>query len=167
VHNTYFTFPVLFIMLSNHFPEVYNHVFSAQVLIVLAVCGALVRHAMVTKNSFERWTILPAAIGVMSLIFLTAERGSRQELGPISFSEIKPVIAARCQRCHSTHPTDEIFRVPPKDVVFETNEQWIANADKIYLQVVVSKAMPLGNKTQITEAERVLIYRSISPYLKR
>jgi uncharacterized membrane protein len=63
VHNTYFIFPVLFIMLSNHYPVVYNHSLNWVLLLILGVAGALTRHAMVTKSPVQRWTLLPALAG--------------------------------------------------------------------------------------------------------
>src|SRR5690606_24280873 len=72
VHTTSFTFPVLFIMLSNHYPGLYGHHYNWILLIILSVSGALVRHTMVTKNTKERWLLIPAAIGMMALVFVSA-----------------------------------------------------------------------------------------------
>ena len=158
VHNTYFTFPVLFIMVSNHYPLVYNHPKNWLVLIVLAVSGALVRHAMVTKNKIERWTLLPAAFGLMFLLYLTAKTdlntGSRE---PVSYQEVHAVFSSRCLQCHSSHPTDDIFKEPPKGLILETEAQTLAILDKLEQHVVIAKTMPLANKTGMTEDERALV----------
>jgi uncharacterized membrane protein len=160
VHNTYFIFPVLFIMLSNHYPEIYNHSANWLLLITLGVSGALVRHAMVTKVPAQRWTLLPAALGLLALVFMTrvqVPESSSVHGQPVSFAQVNSVIQARCVACHSSNPTDDIFKAAPKGLIFESEEQVRVVSQKIYQQVVVGKTMPLGNKTQMTEEERALI----------
>lgn len=158
VHNTYFTFPVLFIMLSNHYPAIYNHQYNWLLMILLGISGALVRHAMVAKNPVERWTLFPAAIGIGALVFMTAG-GPRvaDASAPIAFDQVSKIFESRCVTCHSAHPTDDIFKEPPKNMVLESEAQIRAAAEKIYEQAVVTKVMPLGNKTNITMDERNLL----------
>ena len=158
VHNTYFTFPVLFIMLSNHYPAIYNHEYNWILLILLGISGALVRHAMVAKRPVERWTLFPAAVGIGALVMMTARAPQIAEnLEPISFEKVSGIFQQRCVNCHSAHPTDDVFKVPPKDMILETEPQIRAAAAKIYEQAVVTKVMPLGNKTNITMEERALL----------
>ena len=160
VHNTYFIFPVLFIMLSNHYPLVYNHPQNWLLLIILSVSGALVRHAMVTKNPVERWTLLPAAIGLGALVFATiplAPKLAVQAPGRIEFAQVQSVVQRRCLACHSSANTDDIYKEAPHGVKFETEEQIRNRAMDINLHVVLAKSMPLGNKTQMTDAERETI----------
>lgn len=161
VHNTYFTFPVLFIMLSNHYATIYNHPQNWLLLILLAVSGALVRHAMVTTKPAERWTLLPAAIGLLALIFVTGkifegEKNTRV-LEKVSYQTLQPIIQKHCLGCHSANPTDEVFKITPKGLVLESEASLIASVDKIEEQVLITKIMPLGNKTNITEEEKNLI----------
>lgn len=158
VHNTYFTFPVLFIMLSNHYPALYNHPQNWILLIILGVSGALVRHAMVTKNNLERWTLAPAAIGLGALVYMTAAGGAKYKNveGTVTFEQIYPIVQTRCLSCHATNNTDDIFKVPQKGLIFETEAQLLAVKDKIYQQVVVGRVMPFANKTNMTEDERAL-----------
>lgn len=73
VHNTYFIFPVLFIMLSNHYPTLYNHPQNCLLLIILGVSSALLRHAMVTKVIRERWALIPSVIGFAVLFYLSTQ----------------------------------------------------------------------------------------------
>lgn len=167
VHNTYFIFPVLFIMLSNHYSSVYMHSYNWLLLIILSVAGACTRHAMVTKVAAQRWTLIPAIIALLGLVYMTGAPKPAvpekmvQTTGPepVTFAQVHAVFQQRCLTCHSSHPTDDIFKVTPKSVVLETEEQMKANAQLIYQQVVVSKTMPFINKTQITEDERALIGR--------
>lgn len=164
VHNTYFIFPVLFIMLSNHYPSVYNHPYNWLLLIVLSVSGAMVRHTMVTKNVKERWLLAPAAIGLAALVFSTAVPKSTVEAGllpkeKVEFNQVYVILAQRCFACHSTKNTDDVYTIAPRDTVFEREDQVRARGDKIHLHVVVAKSMPLGNKTQMTEDERAILDR--------
>ena len=159
VHNTYFIFPVLFIMLSNHYGSIYNHPQNWILLILLSVSGALVRHAMVTKNVIERWTILPAACGLAALVFMTSAGTEVKYAGaePVAFSQVQPIFANRCISCHSPTPTDDVFKATPKGISLVTEENIHAHLPQIYQQVAVAKTMPLANKTQMTPEERQLL----------
>lgn len=158
VHNTYFIFPVLFIMLSNHYGSVYNHPQNWVLLTMLSVSGALVRHAMVTKIQKERWTLFPAAIGLAGLVFMTAASYEIKKSNTvISFEQVHPIFKNHCVNCHSPNPTDEMFTVTPKGVSLVTEEDIRKVLPQIYQQVGVIKLMPLGNKTMMTEDERNLI----------
>jgi uncharacterized membrane protein len=159
VHNTYFIFPVLFIMLSNHYGAVYNHPQNWILLLLLAVSGAMTRHAMVTQKPVERWTLLPAACGLAALVFMTAapKEEAHSDLGIISYSQVQPIFQNRCVTCHAVHPTDDVFKVTPKGYSYETEAGIRSVLPQIYEQVAVTKIMPLGNKTGMTEDERILL----------
>jgi uncharacterized membrane protein len=160
VHNTYFTFPVLFIMLSNHYAAVYQHPRSWLLLILLTVSGALTRHAMVTKRTVERWTLLPAAVGLLALVFMTANTNKSVKVaveGTVDYARVAPIVQARCLRCHSSANTDDVFKVAPNNVIFEAEDQLRTYKDKILLRVVAEKTMPLFNKTNMTDEERAII----------
>lgn len=161
VHNTYFIFPVLFIMLSNHFPEVYNHSLNWLLLILIAISGACTRHAMVTRIAAQRWTLMPAALGLLALAYLSANfaqgKLSMGSGSKVEYSAVSQVVHARCIACHSSQPTDDIWKSAPKGVIFETEAQLRAHAALVYLHVVQAKSMPLGNKTHMTEPERQII----------
>ena len=127
-------------------------------MILLGISGALVRHAMVAKNPLERWTLFPASIGLGALVFMTSHVPKlAQAAAPIPFEQVSKIFETRCVTCHAAQPTDDVFMVPPKDMIFESETQIRASAEKIYEQVVVTKVMPLGNKTNITMEERNLL----------
>lgn len=161
VHNTYFTFPVLFIMLSNHYPQIYNHAWNWLLLIVLAVSGALTRHAMVTKRPLERWTLFPAAMGLAALVWASGHVGPASMGGGArpTWAEVAPVIERRCASCHSLRPTDDVWKVAPLGAIFDSENSLRAKAEKVMLQVVTARTMPLGNKTAMTDEERDLVRR--------
>jgi uncharacterized membrane protein len=166
VHNTYFIFPVLFIMLSNHYAGVTGHSQNWLLLIILSVAGALTRHAMVTKNAVERWTLAPAVLGLVALVWMTrADTSQLGEGAPVSTAEIHQLAQAKCLSCHASKPTDDLFKIAPAGAVFETEAQLLAYKDKIFERVVVQKNMPFANKTGLSDDERALFarwYRTVS-----
>ncbi len=164
VHNTYFIFPVLFIMISNHYPMIYNHPQNWLLLTVLGISGAMVRHTMVTKNNLHRWLLAPATLGLLFLVYLTAMSAPQpMSVGflPVSDDQVLSITNKRCLSCHSSNNTDDIFKTAPNGVVFDTKEQLVKLKSKIYDQVVTGKTMPLGNKTKMTNDERELFARWI------
>ncbi len=161
VHNTYFTFPVLFIMLSNHFPMTYANANGWLVLAVISVAGVLIRHFFVLADRARYVPALPVAaallLGVTAFVIAphataTADAGSR-----VAFSSVAPIVRARCAACHAAHPAQPGFAAAPAGVLLDTPEHIAANAGRIYAQAVATHAMPLGNVTHITAAERATL----------
>ncbi|MBL9004817.1 MAG: urate hydroxylase PuuD [Myxococcales bacterium] len=165
VHNTYMTFPVLFIMLSNHFPSTYSHPQNWLVLILIIVAGALFRHVMVTKVPAQRWLAAPAAATIFLLMYLTGPGAKAAEFaklaeGPkVPFATVRSILSERCLPCHSEHPTDDVFKVAPSGAMFDTPERVALAAKKIHERVFVLRNMPLANKTHLTDEERTLLGR--------
>ena len=160
VHNTYFIFPVLLIMLSNHYPAFYNHELNWLLIMLLSVAGASVRHAMVVKENKDRWVLLPAVVSLFFLVFLMVPSPATSgalNVGIVTDERVRTIFDRRCVSCHATQNTDDVFRVAQKGLILETNEQVLRNKDKILFQVVQNKIMPLGNKTQMTDEEREVI----------
>lgn len=169
VHNTYFIFPVLFIMLSNHYATIYSHPQNWLLLIILSVSGAMVRHAMVTNSKKERWTLFPAAIGLLALVFMTQavyDKSKIESSEIISFEMIAPVFKTHCLSCHANSPTDEVIKIAPKGVVLEEESEIKIYLPRIYEMVVVTKTMPLGNKTQMTDEQRRLVGAWVQQQMK-
>ena len=161
VHNNYLTLPVLFAMISQHFPFTYGHDSSWVVLLAFMALGALVRHAFNLRHQGRdiRRTLAVAFAGGVALIVALAPQPQAAGLTAADFPAVQQVFGARCVTCHSSHPTNPGFSVAPKGVMFDTQAEIVANAQRAYEQVVVTKAMPLGNVTGITDAERDLIGR--------
>ena len=166
IHNNYLTFPLLFIMLSNHFPAATGHALNWLVLIAVIVGGAGVRHFMniryvgAGKQLAKAAWLAPAfAMGMIAVSGLfvitriTVHKGPTVA-GPVAFARAQEIIVKRCMRCHSTHPTDDVFKVAPNNVTFDTPEQIQLMKDRIYARAVQQRTMPLVNKTQITDMER-------------
>jgi uncharacterized membrane protein len=160
VHNTYFTLPVLFVMTSNHFALTYNHEFNWLILVAISLAGALIRIWFVArhKGGASPW---PAILAVLILLAVAAAIAPRSNAATTSqltsFDDVRAVIGHRCTTCHSSSPTHPAFGAAPAGVVLETDQQIVAEASRIYQQTVVTKAMPIGNLTRITDDERALL----------
>ena len=169
-HNNYFTLPVLFIMISNHFPSTYGSQYNWLILAGIAVMAVLVRHYFNTRHNSNKfaWTIPVAALGMICLAFVTGP--SSQPAAPVSvvksnaetFSQVNQIIQERCSTCHAAKPSSPMFSAAPAGVMFDTAEQIRLLAPRIQAQAVATQTMPLGNLTQMTQAERDLIGAWIS-----
>jgi uncharacterized membrane protein len=164
IHNNYMTFPVLFIMISNHFPSTYGHTLNWLILAILMVGSAAVRHFMNIRFTYGGWLRLAAATTLLTvaLVFVLVARGRAPASAaaggaPVAFADAQAVIGRRCVACHSAHPTDSQFTAAPLGVMFDTPEQIKGRADRIRERAVVSKTMPFGNKTGMTDEERALL----------
>ena len=164
VHNTYFTLPVLFVMISNHYAMTWGHEYNWLILIALSVAGALIRVHFV-KAHFGKPTPLPAAIAAVLIAgtaFAIAPKPAPPvdpALAVVTLEQAHAVIEARCTACHAQNPSHAGFSVAPKGVILETPAQTLAQANTIHQQAVVTRAMPIGNLTNITEEERDLLDR--------
>jgi len=155
VHNNYLTLPVLLTMISNHYPMTFAHPHAWLVLACLLLLAAYVRHFFNLRHRGRTaWSIpLLAATGALALAVVIAPARPVVE-GTVALRDVQPIIAARCATCHAEHPRWEGIASPPKGVVLETAAQIVAQAAAIREQAVVSRAMPLGNVTQMTDVER-------------
>ncbi len=161
VHNTYFTLPVLFVMTSNHYAMTYSHEYNWLILIAISVAGALIRIYFVARHAGKA-SPLPAVVAVVLLAIVAASMAPRSapaHAGAVSFAQVRNVIDARCVSCHSAAPAHPAFPAAPLGVMLDTDDQIRAEAERIYRQAVVSKVMPIGNLTAMTDEEREIISR--------
>jgi uncharacterized membrane protein len=163
VHNNYMTFPVLFIMLSNHFPSTYGNTYNWLVLGGIIVCGAGIRHFMNVKTPFSKAALVAAIAGLFGIFFYTAPPGqtpanaNTAAADKVSFESVQKVVQNRCVTCHSAHPSDDVFKTAPLGAMFDTPAQIKGYADKIKARAVDAETMPLGNKTGMTKPEREIL----------
>ena len=167
VHNSYMTFPLLFIMLSNHFPATYANPLNWLVLLLLFVAGAAVRHAMIGQGGRAPWALLPAGLALAGAMFLPIPKGAAARPTAITgsvpaFVAVRAVITQRCQPCHSQYQSDRTVGPMPGGVTFDTPESIARLAERIRVRAVETKTMPLANKTGMTDDERALLARWIS-----
>ena len=162
VHNTYFTLPVVFTMISNH----YGFIFGAQhnwlVLVVLMLAGALIRH-VVRAAPQGAGRVAAGAVALRDRRHAGAGRDGRAaDAGaaaggggaapPPSFAEVQAIVAQRCALCHNA-------TLANKNVRLDSAAEIGAHAQQVYQQAVVLKLMPMSNATQITDAERAALGR--------
>src|SRR6266568_362650 len=159
IHNNYLTLPVVFAMISNHYPMTYGHPYGWLVLVVLMAIGAWVRHFFNLRHQGRVvwWIPATAVVGVIGLAIAIAPRTVSSPQASVTFSQAQAVITRRCTPCHSTQPTQPGFPQAPNGVMFDTSEQIVGRAQQIYQQAVVTKNMPLANLTNITQEERDLL----------
>ena len=160
VHNTYFTLPVVFTMISNHYAMTFGHRFAWLVLVLLTLAGALVRVWFVRRHKGHA----PAWVWMLGVLFAAAAAvfllpGRAGTGAPVSTVEIKTVIDTRCVSCHADKPSFQGFPEAPKGVKLDTAERIEAQALQIHQQTVLSRAMPPGNLTGLSEEERALLDR--------
>jgi uncharacterized membrane protein len=159
VHNNYLTLPVLFTMISNHYPMTYGSRYGWLVLVAILLLAAYVRHFFNLRHRGRTvWAIpVTAALGALAVAAVIAPARPSPSSSTASFAEVQAIVARRCVACHAEHPTQEGFAVAPKNVILESPVQIRAQAAKIYEQAVATRAMPIGNLTGMTDAERVAV----------
>ncbi len=166
VHNTFFTLPVLFVMISNHYAMTYAHALNWLILIGICIVGGLIRVYFVQRH-FGKQTALPliiativlAAIAALAAPRPTTDARSNKLNAEQTFAQVQSIVATRCVSCHAQTPTQAGFSSAPKGILLETQQQITSQASLIHQQSVISKAMPIGNLTNMTDAERALLDR--------
>ncbi|AXT37265.1 hypothetical protein D1814_00455 [Alteromonas sp. BL110] len=188
VHNNYFTLPLLFIMISNHYPMTYQHPQNWLVLIAIMAAAAWIRHFFnlrhvgTTKPSIlvsgaiamlaiALWVSWPQATSTQPLTqseavssvhsedLASSNEDATESASPISDERVAGLITTHCVSCHSRTPTDDIFKVAPLGVVLDSWEDVERFAPQVVRRTTVTKDMPFLNKTNMTEEERQVIAR--------
>lgn len=158
LHNNYLTLPVLFIMVSNHFPFTYGHRWNWLILIGLFVVGADIRHWFNLRGQGRRnhWLLPAAAAGLIALAFVTAPSAAPPTVpfDEVGFDEGIGIVEARCTSCHSANPTQPGFSSAPGGVVLDDPDVIVSMAPLIRTQAVERRTMPPGNITGMTDEER-------------
>jgi uncharacterized membrane protein len=167
VHNTYFTLPVLLAMLSNHYGWLTSGPSNWVTLVAVMLAGALIRHAFVARHKAltmgKRVPWEYAVVGTLVLVgvMVALKPAAKPVAGgiptpsaatPEAFAQVQAVMQQRCVLCHNA-------QVANKNVALHEPALILAQAQSIYQQTVVLKAMPMNNATQITEDERQLVKR--------
>ncbi|HLG08140.1 MAG TPA: urate hydroxylase PuuD [Gaiellaceae bacterium] len=153
VHNNYLTLPVLFTMLVGHFAFTFGADQAWLVLVLVAVLTAFTRVFFNQWHEGRRTWWIPAAVavGVVALaVWLEPDTPAPAQTGPVSIAEVQAVMTERCATCHSGASA-------PLGVRFETAAQIEARADDIERQAVLTRTMPPGNATGMTDDERDLL----------
>jgi uncharacterized membrane protein len=161
VHNNYLTLPVLFTMLAGHFPFTYEHDHAWAVLVALMAVGAAIRIYFNRRHAGETlwWIPVGCACAIAGIaIWLRPSSPSAATTGQtVPFARVEQVIDARCLPCHSMNPTYPGITAAPAGVAFDTPAEIHDRAAQIESLAVKLSAMPLGNATNMTQAERTLL----------
>ena len=166
VHNNYLTLPVLFIMISNHYPMTYSGAWNWAVLMVITFAGMLIRHFFNLKHKgiIKPWLPLTGAAllaGVALFLYPRpqAPKGPAIVIAPerVTFANVQEIINNRCVSCHAATPSRGNFVTAPAGIKLEDPADVKRWAGRIHEQAVVRRSMPQGNVTAITEEERALL----------
>ncbi|MGQ7262127.1 urate hydroxylase PuuD [Vreelandella sp. V005] len=163
VHNTYFTLPVVLLMISNHYSFAYSHEHAWVLMTLFIFAGALIRQYFVLMHQGKIQPAYPV-VGVALILMAfwvampaqTASSSAQMESDTPDITEVTALINQRCVACHSQSPTQPGFSSPPAGVVYDNMEQILLQKERTQ-QVVQSGYMPLGNMTNMTDEERAVI----------
>ncbi|MBZ9861116.1 urate hydroxylase PuuD [Mesorhizobium sp. CA12] len=174
LHNNYLTLPVLFLMLSNHYPLAFGTEFNWVIASLVFIIGVLIRHYFNTVHARKgnpTWTWLGAAVLFMIIIWLStvpkvltaepktsaASAAAQAYIASAHFPAVRDTVLGRCSMCHTQEPVYEGIYHAPKGVLLDTDERIAEHAREIYIQAGRAHAMPPANVTQITDQERALL----------
>ena len=166
VHNNYFTLPVVFIMISNHYAATYSHRYAWAVLALIGGAGVLIRHYFNRKHkgyqSYQYLVLAAVLLGVVAVWTAPHVQALPPVEGPVTLDRVRTIVGQRCVTCHSQAPTFPGITQPPAGVIITSPDGLVQNSQRIYQQVVVTRIMPLGNATHITDEERAVIAAWVS-----
>jgi uncharacterized membrane protein len=163
MHNNYLTLPVIFLMISNHYPLSFASRWNWLIFAIVLVVGAVIRHFYNVRHRglpSPWWTWGIAAAGMALIVLLSAGGPSRGERAAaplaqdVSFAEVEAIVLGRCSMCHAAEPLWPGIASPPKGVLLDHPELIRRQARAIYLQTAATDAMPPANVTELEPAER-------------
>ncbi|WP_163267525.1 urate hydroxylase PuuD [Chelativorans alearense] len=171
LHNNYLTLPVIFLMLSNHYPLAFGTRFNWVIAALIFIIGVLIRHyfnTMHARKGNPHWTWGLSAVIFVIIMWLstvpevlTGERrisaAEERFVASTHFPAVRDTVMGRCAMCHAAEPGYEGIHMAPKKVELDTDAAIAAHAREIYLQAGRSHAMPPGNVSGMTEDERRLL----------
>jgi len=158
LHNNYLTLPVIFIMISHHFPSTYGHEYNWQILMVISLASVGIKHYwnLLERGNRTKYILPGSVLLLISLALVTSPLFEKKDekMAPVSFETVNEIIKTRCIQCHSVTPTDDQWNQAPNSVMFDSPEQIKESAERIMIRTVRTKTMPLANKTNMTQEER-------------
>lgn len=186
VHNTYFTLPVLLLMLSNHYSFTYSHDLAWVIMVLFIFAGASIRQYFVLMHAGHKkpvYLVAGAAL-ILAIVWIAAPALNNQPTAPapvtstqpaesidgiaatetapataevVTLTQVQEIMNTRCVQCHATQPSPQFgFNAAPLGFLMDSEDQTILHAADIK-KVVANKYMPLGNLTQMTDEERAVI----------
>ncbi|HEY6869957.1 MAG TPA: urate hydroxylase PuuD, partial [Novosphingobium sp.] len=174
VHNNYMTLPVLFIMISHHYPMTYGAGRPWLVLALLGLTGVAVRHVFNLRHRGAPTgppVAVAAVLALLSVTYVSVEQATlpvvipptqAAALQPAGWAGVEPIFTRHCVACHAARPTSELFKAPPLGVTLDSYDHARSFAPRVEKVAVDAEIMPLGNTTGMTRAERAAIGRWIA-----
>lgn len=171
MHNNYLTLPVLFLMISNHYPLAFASRFNWLIFAVVLVVGALIRHFYNERHAGRPnpwWTWGVATVGMLLIVWLstaqpaldaveTAQAAEVAEPASVDPVEVENIVLGYCSMCHAEEPLWEGMAVAPKGVLLDTPDRIRRHAREIYLQAVLTDAMPPGSIADLAPEDRRIL----------
>jgi len=161
MHNNYMTLPVLFLMVSNHYPMVVSSPINWLLLAGIGASGWTIRHFFNLKNSGRTQPmVLVNGCMIFVAVIIAAEAAKPKPVaarGEVHFTQVQAIVSTHCVMCHSATPTHAGFTAPPNGVAFDSPDLIRKYAPRIEERAVTTDSMPLGNETHMTPAERQLL----------
>ena len=168
LHNNYLTLPVLFLMLSNHYPLAFASKWNWLIAALVMVIGGVVRHFFNERHAHRAspwWTWIVAAACFIAVVLVSGlSRGTDTAAATppaaakVTFAKVEDIVISRCSMCHMPEPVWDGVGTPPKGVMLDTPERIRLHARQIYVQAVMTRAMPPGgNITEISDADRKVL----------
>lgn len=168
-HNTYTTLPLIFVMLSIHYPMTYNHQYNWLVLIAVFILTAVTRWYFVLRHVGKQNVFIPVGvfIGTIVLAYVMSIKSvdaptTESESLIVTQSGFVKIINKHCTSCHSSTPTDDIFKVAPLGVNLDTYPEMVQWAARIKARAIDTEDMPMMNKSNMSQAERDYLNKWIS-----
>jgi len=172
LHNNYMTLPVLFLMISSHYPQTFANPNGWLILSCLGALGWLIRHFFNLKHQgrTKYGLALLAVAGYIAIMVLaayfkdTARLDSAVEANQVSYTTVETIMKTHCTNCHGAAPTHEFFEEAPNGVIFDTKAEIVKFRQQIFDRVMISQDMPLGNETGMTDSERAHLAAWLKSY---
>lgn len=164
VHNNYLTLPVVFLMLSNHYPLFFATQYNWLIVAIVLLIGPVIRHFFNSQHAGKGspwWTWIVAAAGMIAIAWLSAAGPRGEKVGALpptpKFSEVNDIVMGRCSMCHAKEPFWPGIATAPNGVRLDTPDLIKLHARMIAINAVKSSAMPPGNVSEITPEERQVL----------
>ena len=164
LHNNYLTLPVVLMMISNHYPMMFEREGSWLIIAGILIFSGLLRLYSNLKNAGGKGSTITVILFYAGMVGMAAAGYASYRpgadlaaVGPVTLADVQAIVAHRCRGCHSAQPTDTAYKAPPKGIAFDTVDQIQRMAPQIERMVVLTQAMPLANKTGMLPEERLKI----------
>jgi uncharacterized membrane protein len=165
VHNNYMTLPIIFIMISNHYPIVTGHPLNWLLLAMLSLAGVSIRYFFILQHAGQMrhdFLFYGVMLFLITAVVATEVQPKGPNLGgmsgpPAPFSAVQTIVSKHCVMCHAVSPSHKGFSAPPGGAVFDTPAHIQTYAPRIWDMAVASQTMPMGNETHMTDAERATL----------